>query len=159
VTDALTNVKRKLEEEIHALEHELNHELPKELMRARAHGDLSENAEFKFAKERQGFLSARVGQLKKRLVDMAMLNLNNLPTDRVGYGSRVWLRDLQKSVEVEYKLVTTEEADAAKGLISTTSPIGKALLGRCVGDEIKVQTPAGTKEFELVRLKTIHEEA
>jgi len=159
VTDALTNVKRKLEEQIHALEHELNHELPKELMRARAHGDLSENAEFKFAKERQGYLSARVGQLKRRLADMAMLNLNNLPTDCVGYGSRVWLRDLQKSVEVEYKLVTTEEADAAKGLISTTSPIGKALLGRRVGDEIKVQTPAGTKEFELVRLKTIHEEA
>ncbi len=159
MTDALTNVKRKLEEQIHALEHELNHELPKELMRARAHGDLSENAEFKFAKERQGYLSARVGQLKRRLADMAMLNLNNLPTDCVGYGSRVSLRDLQKSVEVEYKLVTTEEADAAKGLISTTSPIGKALLGRRVGDEIKVQTPAGTKEFELVRLKTIHEEA
>ncbi len=159
MTDALTKVKRKLEEEIHALEHELNHELPKELMRARAHGDLSENAEFKFAKERQGYLSARVGQLKQRLADMAMINLSNLPTDRVGYGSRVCLRDLQKSLEVEYKLVTTEEADAAKGLISTTSPIGKALLGRRVGDEIKVQTPAGTKEFELVRLKTIHEEA
>ncbi len=159
MTDALTKVKRKLEEEIHALEHELNHELPKELMRARAHGDLSENAEFKFAKERQGYLSARVGQLKQRLADMAMLNLSNLPADRVGYGSRVWLRDLQKSLEVEYKLVTTEEADAAKGLISTTSPIGKALLGRRVGDEIEVQTPAGTKEFELVRLKTIHEEA
>ena len=159
MTDALTKVKQKLEEEIHALEHELNHELPKELMRARAHGDLSENAEFKFAKERQGYLSARVGQLKQRLADMAMINLSNLPTDRVGYGSRVWLRDLQKSLEVEYKLVTTEEADAAKGLISTTSPIGKALLGRRVGDEIKVQTPAGTKEFELVRLKTIHEEA
>ncbi len=159
MTDALAKVKRKLEEEIHQLEHELNHELPKELMKARAHGDLSENAEFKFAKERQGYLSARVGQLKQRLADMAMLNLDNLPHDRAGYGSRVWLRDLQKSVEVEYKLVTTEEADAAQGLISTTSPIGKALLGRRVGDEIKVHTPAGVKEFELVGLKTIHEEA
>ena len=87
-----------------------------------------------------------------------MLNLENLPRDCAGYGSRVWLRDLQKSVEVEYKLVTTEEADAGKGLISTTSPIGKALLGRRVGDEIEVQTPAGIKEFELVRLKTIHDE-
>jgi len=87
-----------------------------------------------------------------------MLNLSNLPTDRAGYGSRVWLRDLQKSVEVEYKLVTSEEGDPAQGLISTTSPIGKALLGRHVGDEIKVQTPAGVKEFELVRLKTIHDE-
>ena len=105
------------------------------------------------------YLSARVGQLKKRLADMAMLNLNNLPHDCAGYGSRVWLVDLQKSAEVEYKLVTTEEADAAQGLISTTSPIGKALLGRRVGDEIKVQTPAGVKQFELVRLRTIHEDA
>ena len=159
MTDALTKVRRKLEEEIQALDRELNHELPKELMKARAHGDLSENAEFKFAKERQGYLSARVGQLKKRLADMAMLNLNNLPHDRAGYGSRVWLLDLQKSAEVAYKLVTTEEADAAQGLISTTSPIGKALLGRRAGDEIKVQTPAGVKQFELVRLKTIHEDA
>ncbi len=159
MSDALAKIKQKLEEEIQTLEHELNLELPKELMRARAHGDLSENAEFKYAKERQGYLSARVGQLKKRLADMAMLNLENLPRDRAGYGSRVWLLDLQKSAEVEYKLVTTEEADAAQGLISTTSPIGKALLGRRVGDEVKVQTPAGTKEFELVRLKTIHEES
>jgi transcription elongation factor GreA len=87
-----------------------------------------------------------------------MLNLNNLPRDRAGYGSRVWLLDLQKSVEVDYRLVTTEEADATKGLISTTSPIGKALLGRRVGDEVKVQTPAGVKEFEVVRLLTIHDE-
>ena len=128
MTDALTKVRRKLEEEMQALERELNHELPKELMKARAHGDLSENAEFKFAKERQGYLSARVGQLKKRLADMAMLNLNNLPHDRAGYGSRVWLLDLQKSAEVEYKLVTTEEADAAQGLISTTSPDRKSVV-------------------------------
>ncbi len=159
MTDVATKIRQKLEEEMRALEHELHHELPRELLKARAHGDLSENAEFKFAKERQGYLSARLGQLKKRLAGVSMLNLDNLPRDRVGYGSRVWLLDLQKSVEVEYKLVTTEEADAAKGLISTTSPIGKALLGRRQGDEIKVQTPAGTKEFEIVRLKTIHDEA
>ncbi len=159
MTDVATKIRQKLEEEMRALEHELHHELPRELLKARAHGDLSENAEYKFAKERQGYLSARLGQLKKRLADVSMLNLDNLPRDRVGYGSRVWLLDLQKSVEVEYKLVTTEEADAAKGLISTTSPIGKALLGRRQGDEIKVQTPVGTKEFEIVRLKTIHDEA
>ena len=159
MTDPLTKIKNKLQEEIQALEYELHHELPKELLKARAHGDLSENAEYKFAKERQGYLSARLGQLKKRLGDIGMLNLNNMPTDRAGYGSRVWLLDLKKSVQVEYKLVTTEEADATMGLISTTSPIGKALLGRRVGDEIEVHTPAGKKEFELVRLKTIHEEA
>lgn len=158
MTDPLAKIRHKLEAEIRTLEHELNLELPKELMKARAHGDLSENAEFKFAKERQGYLSARVGQLKQRLADIGMLNLTNIPHDRVGYGSRVWLHDLQKSADVEYKLVSVEEADATNGLISTTSPIGRALLGRSVGDEVKVQTPAGVKEFELVRLKTIHDE-
>jgi transcription elongation factor GreA len=157
MADAIEEAKRKLKEEIATLEHELNVELPKELMKARAHGDLSENAEFKFAKERQGYVSARLGHLKKRLGDMGMLNLNNIPKDRVGYGSRVWLLDLKKSAEVEYKLVTSEEADVEKGLISTTSPIGKALLGRKVGEEVKVQTPAGTREFEVVRIQTIHE--
>jgi len=159
MTDAASRIRKKLEEELRTIEHELNHELPKELMKARAHGDLSENAEYKFAKERQGYLSARLGQLQKRLADVAMLNLNNLPTDRVGYGSRVWLLDVQKSLELEYKLVTPEEADAAQGLISTSSPIGKAILGKRVGDEIKVHTPTGMKEFEVVRLRTIHEEA
>jgi transcription elongation factor GreA len=159
MTDALSKVKQKLQEEIETLEHELNLELPKELMKARAHGDLSENAEYKYAKERQGFVSARIGQLKKRMGDLGMLNLSNIPHDRAGYGSRVWLHDVLKGSEVEYKLVTTEEADAAKGLISTTSPIGKALLGRHVGDEVKVQTPAGVKEFEVIRLKTIHEDS
>lgn len=158
MTDALNRVKQKLQEQIQSLEHELNLELPKELMKARAHGDLSENAEYKYAKERQGYVSARIDQLKKRLADIGMLNLNNMPRDKAGYGSRVWLLDLGKSVEVEYKLVTSEEADASQGLISTTSPIGKALLGRQVGDEVKVQTPAGLKQFEVVRLKTIHED-
>jgi transcription elongation factor GreA len=158
MTDALTKIKKKLQDEIAALEHEMSIDLPKELMKARAHGDLSENAEFKYAKERQGYVSARLGQLKKRLGDIGMLNLNNIPADRAGYGSRVLLLDIKKSVEIEYKLVTSEEADAAQGLISTTSPIGKALLGRNVGDEIKVQTPAGIKEFEVVKVRTIHEE-
>jgi transcription elongation factor GreA len=128
------------------------------LMKARAHGDLSENAEYKYAKERQGYVSARLGQLKKRLGDIGMLNLSNIPADRTGYGSRVWVLDVKKSIEIEYKLVSTEEADVTAGLISTTSPIGKALLGKNVGDEVQVQTPAGVKEFEIIRLKTIHED-
>ena len=158
MNDPLLKVKQKLQEEIDTLEHELNLELPKELMKARAHGDLSENAEYKYAKERQGFVSARLGQLKKRMGDIGMLNLNHIPHDRAGYGSRIWLRDLVKSIEVEYKLVTTEEADASVGLISTTSPIGKALLGRRVGEEVQVKIPSGVKEFEVIRLKTIHED-
>ena len=155
--DPIAKIKQKLEEEIRILEHELNHDLPKELLKARAHGDLSENAEFKYAKERQGYVDARIGQLRQRLANVAMMNIGNLPRDRAGYGSTVRLLDLQKSAEVEYKLVTAEESDAANGLISTTSPIGRALLGRRVGDEVKVQTPAGMKEFELVELKTIHD--
>jgi len=129
-----------------------------EIAKARAHGDLSENAEYKYAKERQGYVNARIGQLKKRMGDLGMLNLSNIPKDRSGYGSRILVLDIHKEVKIEYKLVTTEEADVEKGLISTTSPIGKALLNRKVGDEVQVATPAGQKEFEIVRLVTIHED-
>ena len=140
------------------MQHELNIELPKELAKARAHGDLSENAEYKFAKERQGYVNARITQLKKRMGDLGMLNLNNIPKDRAGYGSRIVVLDTERDVKIEYKLVSTEEADAEKGLISTTSPIGKALLNRQVGDEVQVTTPAGKKELEVVGLVTIHDE-
>jgi len=155
--DPLANIKQKIQVEIDQLEHELNVELPKEIAVARAHGDLSENAEYKFAKERQGFVNARIGNLKKRLGDLGMLNLANIPKDRTGFGSRVVVLDVQRETEIEYKLVSSEEADAEKGLISTTSPIGRALLNRKVGDEVQVATPAGKKEFEVVRLLTIHD--
>jgi transcription elongation factor GreA len=158
MADPLKNIKQKLQDEIIALEHELSVELPKEIAVARAHGDLSENAEYKYAKERQGYVNARIAQLKKRMGDLGMLNLTNIPKDRSGYGSRIVVLDTQRDVKVEYKLVSTEEADVEKGLISTTSPIGKALLNRRVGDEVQVSTPAGQKEFEVVRLVTIHDE-
>jgi transcription elongation factor GreA len=157
MTDAAAKIRSKLEQEIKVIEFELNTELPKELMKARAHGDLSENAEYKYAKERQGFLSARLGQLKKRLADISLLNLNNLPRDRAAYGSKVKLIDLNSQAEIEYTLVTGEESDVSKGMISTSSPIGKALLGKREGDEVKVQTPAGVKEFEIRKLLTIHD--
>jgi transcription elongation factor GreA len=159
MSDPLAKIKKKLQQEIDSLEHELNVELPKEIAVARSHGDLSENAEYKYAKERQGYVNAKIGQLKKRMGDLGMLNLTNIPKDRSGYGSRIVVMDMQKSQEVEYKLVSTEEADVEKGMISTTSPIGRALLNRKVGDEVQVLTPAGKKEFEIVRLFTIHEEA
>jgi len=158
MTDPLSKIKQKLQREIDALEHELNVELPKEIAVARSHGDLSENAEYKFAKERQGYVNAKIGQLKKRMGDLGMLNLSNIPKDRSGYGSRLVVMDLQRNQEVEYKLVSSEEADVEKGLISTTSPIGRALLNRKVGDEVQVATPNGKKEFEVVRLVTIHED-
>ncbi|HKN25669.1 MAG TPA: transcription elongation factor GreA [Candidatus Acidoferrum sp.] len=159
MTDPIAQIKRKLQKEIDSLEHELNVELPKEIAVARAHGDLSENAEYKYAKERQGYVNAKIGQLKKRMGDLGMLNLTNIPKDRSGYGSRIVVLDVQRNIEVEYKLVSSEEADVEKGLISTTSPIGRALLNRQVGDEVQVATPAGKKEFEVVRLVTIHDEA
>lgn len=159
MSDPLAKIKQKILDEIDQLSHELNVELPKEIAVARAHGDLSENAEYKYAKERQGYVNARIAQLKKRMGDLGMLNLTNIPKDRAGYGSRLTVLDTQRDVKIEYKLVSTEEADAEKGLISTTSPIGKALLNRKVGDEIEVATPAGKKEFEVVRLVTIHDEA
>jgi len=158
MSDIAEKIKQKLKDEIAALEHELHNELPKELKKARAHGDLSENAEFKFAKERQSYVSARLGQLHQRMANISMLNLNNLPKDRAAYGSRIVVLDVAKSAEIEYKLVTVEEADATKGLISTTSPIGRALLGKKVGDEVKVATPAGIREYEVVRLVTIYDE-
>jgi transcription elongation factor GreA len=153
--DLAEKIQKKLKDEIAALEHELHSELPKEIKVARAHGDLSENAEYKYAKERQAYVSARLGQLHKRMADISMMNLSNLPKDRAAYGSRIVVLDVAK----EYKLVTTEEADAAKGLISTSSPIGRALLGKKVGDEVQVATPAGMKEYEVVRLTTIYDEA
>ena len=156
--DLTEKIKKKLKDEIAVLEHELHTELPKEIKVARAHGDLSENAEYKYAKERQSYVSARLGQLHQRMADLSMLNLNNLPKDRAAYGSRIVVLDIAKDTKIEYKLVTVEEADAAKGLISTSSPIGRALLGKKVGDEVHVTTPAGLKEYEVIKLATIYDE-
>src|ERR1700719_2278508 len=158
MSDPLAKIKQRLQGEIDQLEHEVNIDLPKEIAIARAHGDLSENAEYKYAKERQGYVNAKIGQLKKRMGDLGMLNLTNIPKDRAGYGSRIVVIDTHRDVKIEYKLVSSEEAAAEKGFISTTSPIGRALLNRKVGDEVQVTTPAGPKEFEVMRLVTIHEE-
>jgi transcription elongation factor GreA len=154
MTDA---IKRKLQEEINALEHELIHELPKEIKKAAALGDLSENAEYHMAKQRQEFVKARVRQLGKRLAELSMINMNNIPKDRIGLGSTVKVYDNTKGEEVEYKLVTSEESDVAAGKISTTSPIGRALLNKKVGDEAVVVTPNGKRELEILSLTTIHD--
>lgn len=153
----MEDLKKKLEEEISALEIELRIDLPREISKARAHGDLSENAEYHAAKERQGIVNARLGQLRARLRELSMIDVSRLPRDRVGLGSSVTVLDLTKDEEVTYKLVTSEEADVAKGRISTTSPIGKALLGKQVGDEVKVQIPGGIRELEIIQLTTIHD--
>jgi len=150
---------QKLQEEIQALEHELSHALPQELKRARALGDLSENAEYQMAKQRQDYVGARLAQLKKRLADLSLLNMNNIPRDRIALGSKVVLYDLDRDAEIEYKLVTSEEVDVSNGLISTTSPIGRGLMGKKVGDTVKIATPQGVREFEVRSFATLHDQS
>jgi transcription elongation factor GreA len=155
----MEDLKRKIQDEITALEHELRSELPKEILRARAHGDLSENAEYHAAKERQAFVNARLGQLQARLRDFAMVDVSKIPRDRVGLGSQVVVLDLKRDEELTYNLVTSEEADVTNGKISTSSPIGKGLLGKRVGDTVKIQIPDGVREMEILSLTTIHDAA
>ena len=155
----MIDIKKKLQDEIALLEHEFHVELPKEILKARAHGDLSENAEYHAAKDRQGFVNARLGQLRKRLAEVSMIDFSKIPHDRAGLGSVVVVLDTKRDEEITYHLVTTEEADAPNGKVSTTSPIGRALLGKKVGDEVKVQSPGGIKELEILKVTTIHDVA
>lgn len=150
-------LKKQLREEITKLEYELRNELPREILRAREYGDLSENAEYSAAKERQGYVNARLGQLQQRLGEMSMIDMSKIPRDRVGLGSVVVVLDVVKEVEFTYQLVPSEQADVAKGAISTSSPIGKGLLNKQVGDEVTIIIPGGTKQFEVVKLTTVHE--
>jgi len=153
----MIDVKKKLQDEITVLEYEMHVELPKEILKARAHGDLSENAEYHAAKDRQGFVNARLGQLKKRLAELSMVDFTKIPHGKAGLGSTVVVLDTKRGEEITYYLVTTEEAEPASGKISTTSPIGRALLGKEVGDIVKVLSPGGQKELEMLKLTTIHD--
>ena len=151
------DIKKKLQDEITALDYELRNELPREILKARAHGDLSENAEYHAAKERQGFVNARLGQLQHRLAEMSMVDFSKIPHGKVGLGSTVVVLDTKRDEEITYYLVTSEEADAANGRISTTSPIGRALLGKEEGDVVRVNSPGGVKELEIRKLATMHD--
>jgi transcription elongation factor GreA len=152
-------INKKLLDEIKALEYELTNELPAEIKKARALGDLSENAEYHMAKQRQEFVNARLGQLKKRMGELSLVNLSNIPRDKAGFGSTVVVYDSTKEEELVYRLVMSEEADVAKGLISTTSPIGRGIVGKKVGDVAVIHTPNGKRELEILKLTTIHDEA
>ena len=153
------HIKQKLLEEIKQLEHELQHELPQEIKKAAALGDLSENAEYHMAKQRQEFVNARLGQMKKRMGELALVNFANIPHDKIGFGSTVLVYDSTKDERIEYRLVTSEESDVSKGLISTTSPIGRSLVGRQQGDMATVVTPNGKRELEVLKFTTIHDAA
>ncbi len=152
-----SDIKKKLEEEIQTLEKELREELPKALKTAAALGDLSENADYSAARDRQDFVRVRLGQLKQRLADLSMINFDKIPRDRISLGSKVVLLDVDKNEEVTYKLVTSEDADAPNGLISTTSPIGRSLLNKRVGDTAEVKIPSGTRTFEVISFTTMHD--
>jgi transcription elongation factor GreA len=150
-------LRQRLEEELRQLESELRTELPQELKRAAALGDLRENAEYESARNRQEYVKLRIESLRKRLSDLAMMNLDRLPRDRAAYGSSLVVYDLDREEELTYTLVMSEDADAEKGFISTTSPIGKSLVGHAEGDEVEVRTPNGVRRFEILSLKTIHD--
>ena len=155
----MLDITKKLEEQIRALEYELTNELPAEIKRAVALGDLSENAEYHSVKQRQEFVNAHLGQLKRRMAELSLVNLANIPNDRVGFGSTIVVFDQGKGEELTYKLVTSEESDVTQGLISTTSPIGRALVGKKVGDETTVVTPNGKRALEILKVTTIHDAA
>jgi transcription elongation factor GreA len=148
---------KRFHEEIATLERELKIELPKEIQRAREHGDLRENAEYKAARDRQDIVNARIAMLKKRVGEISLMNLDRIPHDRAGFGSTVHLR-AESGDTVVYQLVMPEEAEAERGMISTSSPIGRAILNKRVGDEINVSTPGGTRIFEIIKLLTIHDD-
>jgi transcription elongation factor GreA len=154
----MIDIKKRLDEEIRTLDYELKITLPKEILRAREHGDLRENAEYKAAKERQSFLQARIGQLRQRLAALSMVNLDKIPKEKVGLGSTVTLRETSTGEEIVYDLVTPEEADPTQGRISPSSPIGKSLLNHEEGDVVEVRVPSGTREYEITRLVTIHDQ-
>src|SRR6476620_4556531 len=149
---------RKFEDEIQALDRELKIELPKEIKRARELGDLRENAEYSAAKERQRLVESQISLLKKRVAEIALINVDRIPKDRAGFGSTLHVVE-GTGEKLVFQLVMTEDADAAKGLISTTSPIGKAFLNKEQGDSVKVTTPGGPRELEIIKLTTIHDEA
>jgi transcription elongation factor GreA len=149
---------KKFEDEVAQLEHELKTELPKEIQRARELGDLRENAEYQAAKDRQTIVNSRLAMLRKRMAEIAIMNLDKIPRDRAAFGSTVHLTE-DTGEKIVYQLVMPEEADAAKGLISTSSPIGRAIVGKSEGDEINVVTPNGRRQFEITKLVTIHDEA
>ena len=148
---------KRFEDEIQALDRELKHDLPKEIQHAREYGDLRENAEYQAAKERQRLVETQISLLQRRVSDIALMNLEKIPSDKVAFGSTVHLREVDGDTKV-YQLVMPEDADPSKGMISTASPIGRALVGKEVGDEVDVPTPGGHREFEVIKLVTIHDE-
>ena len=153
----LEEIKRQLATELKALEHEFRVELPREIKTAVAMGDLRENAEYKAALERQAYVRARIGDLRERLSSLNLLNMDQVPRDRAGLGSSVTLLDLDSDEELDYELVVPEMASPERGKLSIASPIGRSLVGKREEDEVTIETPAGRRNFELLKLVTMHQ--
>ena len=147
----------RLEEERKQLDREFKIELPKAIGIARDHGDLSENAEYHAARERHAFVKARIGQIDGQLAKLLSIDLRQISKDRAGLYSKMKLIDSDTSAEVDYQLVTSEEANPDIGLVSISSPIGRGLAGKKEGDEVKIQVPSGVRSFEIVKLVTLHD--
>ncbi len=153
-----TDIKQKLQLELDELESELRVHLPKEIKRALEFGDLRENSEYRAALDRQNIIKARIVELRQRIGEIASIDIDRVPRNKASYGSTLILYDAQREEEVTYRLVTPEESDPQQGLISTTSPVGKSLMGKQEGDEVVVRTPAGARNFEIRRMTTLHDE-
>lgn len=148
----------KLKKELADLKHELTFKIPKDLQTAAAHGDLSENAEYDAAKHRQDFVRSRIAQIEGRVRELSMYTIASIPHGVVAYGSRVTIADVDSGDETEYRIVFPEEVDASVGLISLSSPIGRAMMNKTEGDEVEVQTPSGRRTYQIVALVTLHEQ-
>ena len=157
----IDELKNKLQAEVERLNHEINFVLPKEIEKARAHGDLRENSEFKAALERQQFAQARVSHLRQRLSKLSSVSEKDIPRDRVGFGSRVTVIDLETNAREVYALTLGEFIDGADGEdelpVSMASPLGKALVGGRIGDEVAIVLPLGRRALRIVQLITVHE--
>ncbi len=148
---------QKLKKELSDLQYELTRKVPQDLQEAASHGDLSENAEYDAAKQRQEFLRARIGQLQGRIRELSLYNVQSIPHGVIAYGSRVTLEDLDEGQSLVYEIVFPEEVEAAAGRISLSSPMGKALINKEVGDEVEVQTPNGKRSYQIIELQTLHD--
>jgi transcription elongation factor GreA len=148
----------KLKKELADLKHELTFKIPKDLQTAAAHGDLSENAEYDAAKHRQDFVRSRIAQIEARVRELSMYTVASIPHGVVAYGSRVTIADCDSGNETEYRIVFPEEVDASAGLISLSSPIGRAMMNKVEGDEVEVQTPSGRRTYQIVSLVTLHDQ-
>jgi transcription elongation factor GreA len=156
--EMIEELKRKMAAEVEKLQHELNVTLPNEIRKAVEHGDLRENSEYKAALERQQFVQARLGQLRQRLSKLSSIDMTQIPLDKVGLGSRVVVEEQATSVKETYHLVFGDAIELEDNHVTMSSPIGRTLLGKSVGESFVLRLPNSTRKLKLVELHTIHDD-